>query len=126
NQPISIRTREALASVGLEAPGHRAHQLTEADVQNADLIVAMAAEHVHYVRRRHPVATDRTATICWLVSNLKPGSDPLRSRVAASGLSAVGPDSQGDVADPAGGELDDYIDCARELRVLVTDLVQRL
>ena len=56
---MSRRTRDALASVGLEADGHRSHQLTDGDVEDADLILAMAGEHVAFIRRRYPAAASQ-------------------------------------------------------------------
>ena len=126
HQPMSIRTRAALVGVGIEVPAHRSHQLTDADVDAADLVVAMAAEHVHYVRRRHPQGTPRTATIGFLADHLEPGSAPLAARVAALGLQAVAPEDQGDVADPAGRDDHVYASCARELVALVDALNRRL
>jgi len=35
---------------------HRSHQLTDADLVGADLVMAMEADHVRYVRRHHPQA----------------------------------------------------------------------
>jgi len=122
HQPMSIRTRSALRAVGVEVPAHRSRQLTDADVAGADLVVAMAAEHVHYVRRRHPHGASRTATIKYLVDRLVPGPDPLAGRVAALGLDQVAPEGQGDVEDPAGGDDADYVSCARELVALVAAL----
>jgi len=66
HQPISVRTRYALEVVGLQAAAHRSRQLTAAEAHHADLMVAMAAEHVWYVRRRHPEAAARTATLRYL------------------------------------------------------------
>ena len=57
HQPVSVRTRRrALEIVGLHATMHRSRQLTEADLGAADVVVAMAGEHVSYVRRRHPAS----------------------------------------------------------------------
>jgi protein-tyrosine-phosphatase len=126
HQPVSIRTRQALIAVGLEASGHRSRQITDADVDAADLIVAMAGEHVSYVRRRHPVGADRTATLRFLAEHLPAGASPLPARVAALRLAGVDPVVQGDVADPAGGDDEDYVDCARELSELIGDLLPRL
>ena len=126
HQPMSIRTREALAAVGLDAGNHRSRQLTEVDIDDADLVVAMASEHVRFVRRRNPSGAGRTATITWLAKNLPPGPGPLRERVAALDLAGLDPDEQGDVADPAGGDDEDYARCARELSVLVAELAPRL
>lgn len=126
HQPMSVRTRLALQSVGIEPPSHRSRQLTDDHVEEADLLVAMAAEHVHYVRRRHPAAAPRTATIAWLAEHLPKGPDPLARRVASLGLADVLPEDQGDVVDPAGGTDADYHDCARQLRDLVARLVPLL
>jgi protein arginine phosphatase len=126
NQPVSIRTRRALDVVGLHASLHRSRQLTEADVSEADVIVALASEHVAYIRRRHQAAADRTATLQFLARNLPDGSTPLAERVAGLGLSSIDPLVQGDVADPAGGDDQDYIDCAHEISALVGELVARL
>jgi protein-tyrosine-phosphatase len=114
-QPMGRRTRDALASVGFAAPDHRSHQLTDADVAAADLIVAMAGEHVSYIRRRHPEAASRTATIKRLVQDLPPGPDPLVDRIARMGLADTPVEAWEDVEDPAGGEDDTYAACAQEL-----------
>ncbi len=126
HQPVSIRTRQALVSVGLQAAAHRSRQITDADVGAADLVVAMASEHVAYVRRRHPTGADRTATLRFLVGHLARGAAPLPERVAALGLADVDPLVQGDVVDPAGGDDQDYLDCAQDLSALITALVPRL
>ncbi|HEX4218558.1 MAG TPA: hypothetical protein VHZ02_09325 [Acidimicrobiales bacterium] len=126
-QPMSWRTREALASVGVDAlPAHRSHQLTDADVDSADLIIAMAGEHVAYVRRRHPAAAARTATIKRLVRDLAGGPEPLVERVQALGLRAVEIEPWEDVEDPAGGEAEVYVSCAKELAQLCAELAPRL
>lgn len=126
NQPMSIRTRAALHSVGVEIPRHRSRQLKDDHVTDAGLVVAMAAEHVRYIRRRHPEAAARTATIVWLAEHLPPGPGPLAPRVEAMHLDDLDADSQGDVADPAGGDDADYVLCAQRLRHLVDALVTRL
>jgi protein-tyrosine phosphatase len=125
-QPVSIRTRFALDAVGLNASLHRSRQITDADVMAADVVVAMASEHVSYVRRRHPIGADRTATLHFLARHLPIGALPLSERVADLGLAGLDPLGQGDVADPAGGDEQDYVDCARQLSVLIGELVPRL
>lgn len=126
HQPMSVRTRDALNAVGLDASHHRSRQLTDADIGAADLVVAMAAEHVLFVRRRHPVGATRTATIAWLAEHLPPGPAPLAERVAALRLAEVDPSAQGDVEDPAGGDDPDYAACARQLSELTARLIERL
>jgi protein-tyrosine-phosphatase len=126
HQPMSRRTRDALVSIGLDVPVHHSRQVAESDVEESDLVIAMAAEHVRYMRRRHPSAADRTATLCWLADNLPRGGEPLSLRVGRLDLGELDPDAQGDVKDPAGGDDRDYRECAREVQRLVDDLVDRL
>lgn len=126
HQPISIRTRAALEAVGVAAPAHRSHQLTDDDARAASLVIAMAGEHVRYVRRHHPHAAARTATLRWLATHLDAGRRPLRDRVAALGLASVALDDQGDVDDPAGGDDATYLACAEQIVTLVSDLAPRL
>ena len=125
-QPMSRRTRDAMAALGVEAPGHRSRQLTDALVADADLIVALAGEHVLYVRRQHPEAAARTATLRRLCRDLPPGTEPLIERVAALHLDRVQPEPWEDVLDPAGGDMDVFDACAREVAELVADLAERL
>ena len=126
NQPMSRRTRDALATLGLDAASHRSRQLSQADLDGADLVVAMAAEHVRYIRRRHPEAAGRTATVRFLADRLPPGPGPLGARVRSMDLAAADPAEQGDVADPSGGDEDVYAACAAELSDLVARLTARL
>jgi protein-tyrosine phosphatase len=126
HQPVSIRTRHALDVIGLHASVHRSRQLTDAEVRAADVVVALSSEHVSYIRRRHPVGADRTATLRFLARNLPAGTAPLSERVAGLGLAGIDPLVQGDVADPAGGDDQDYINCAHELSSLIGELAARL
>ena len=126
HQPMSRRTRDALTAIGVEAPEHRSRQIAESDVDSADLVIAMASDHVHYVRRRHPSAAPRTATLCWLAWHLPNGNTSLPERVAELDLAEVDPDAQGDVPDPAGGDDAEYVECARTIKGLVDELVSRL
>jgi len=129
-QPVSMRTRAALRSVAevADAPvgRHRSHQLADADLDRADLVVAMEADHVRYVRRRHPQAAGRTGTIRRLCRELAPGPGPLGGRVAALGLESVELHADEDVADPAGRDEEVYQACARELWDLCRALTARL
>ena len=126
HQPVSVRTRAALAGVGLDVAHHRSRQLSDDHLEEATLVLAMAAEHVHFVRRRHPQAAPRTATVSYLARHLPPGPSPLAERVASLALGDVEPEGQGDVEDPAGGSDEDYAICARVLQELITELAVRL
>ncbi|MDE0117280.1 MAG: hypothetical protein OXT07_11740 [bacterium] len=121
--PMSGRTRRALESLGLADGSHRSHQLTAADARGADLIVAFAPEHVDYVRRVHPEAAARTATIKRLVYELPPGPEPLAQRVAALNLAGAEVPRGEEVVDPGGYEDDTFIACAREIDALMDRLL---
>ena len=125
-QPMSRRTRDALASVGLDADGHRSHQLTDGDVEAAGLILAMAGDHVAFIRRRYPEAAARTVSIKRLCRDLPPGPAPLGQRISSLGLADLAIEAWEDVADPAGGQDEDYLSCAKELAVLTAELLPRL
>ncbi len=125
-QPISWRTRDALAGIGLKADGHRSRQLRDTDVVHADLIVGFEALHVGYVRRTFSDASSKTATLKYLVDHLAPAGGSLGWRLAQLGLDGVVLERQEDVVDPAGGDLDDYRACAAEVDRLIRDLVPRL
>src|ERR1700755_1738750 len=61
--PMSWRTRDAITSLGLPVPDHRSRQATAQELDNADLVIALAREHVQWMRRPHPTAAPRTATL---------------------------------------------------------------
>jgi protein-tyrosine phosphatase len=124
--PMSWRTRDALAGIGCRADGHRSTQLRERDVADADLIIAMAGEHVAYVRRQHPDAAGRTATLKRLARDLATDTDtPLSERLAALALATSELEEWEDVVDPAGGELDVFEACAREIDELLSTVLPR-
>jgi protein-tyrosine-phosphatase len=124
--PMSWRTRDALAGIGVRADGHRSHQLRDGDVAVADLVIAMAGEHVTYVRRQHPDAAARTGTLKRLVRDLGGGKDVLAHRVAGLELASLELEPWEDVADPAGGDLPEFEECVAEIDGLLTDLLPRL
>jgi len=123
---MSGRTRAALAQHDLADRNHRSHQLTTADVEHADLIIAFAPEHVAYVRRAHPEAAGRTATLHHLVAELPIGDNPLDQRIAALALTDVALDDAAEVVDPAGGDEATFVVCADEIGVLIDALIPRL
>ncbi len=129
-QPMSMRTRAALLDIpelaAVPVARHRSHQLEAADLVGVAVVIAMEADHVRYIRRRHPEAADRTATIRRLVRDLPDGPEPLGDRLAGLGLAHVALGDDEDVLDPAGGDDATYHDCARELWSLCQELAPRL
>jgi protein-tyrosine-phosphatase len=125
-QPMSWRTKAALESVGLAVPSHRSRQATDAELGHAALVVALAPEHVQWVRRTHPAHAPRTATLRRLARDLPDHGAPLAERVAALRLDAVELEAWEEVVDPGGGDADAFAACAAEVVELVAQLAPRL
>ena len=123
---MSWRTRAALDELGLRADAHRSRQLTTDDLDRADLVLAMAGEHVEYVRRTHPEAAARTATLKRLARDLPATDGDLPTRLAALGLDTVTLEPWEDIEDPVSGDVEQFHRCAREIRDLVEQLVATL
>jgi protein-tyrosine-phosphatase len=125
-QPMSWRTKAALDGVGLAVPQHRSRQATTTDLGHAALVVALAPEHVHWVRRTAPAAAPRTATLRRLVRDLPTGVSPLAERVLELELAHVELEPWEEVIDPGGGDAEAFAACAREVVALVAELAPRL
>ena len=124
--PMSWRTRHALQELGVTVPAHRSRQLSDADARDADVIVCFETFHVAYVRRTHPEAAGKTATIRRLVRDLPSTAGPLAERLAALHLGEVELEDWENVEDPAGGELDVVVACAKDVAALVDEFAVAL
>ena len=120
--PMSWRMRAALDAVGLARPRHTSTQATRTHLDDADLVVGMAPEHVEWVRRNHPDASHSAATLKHLADALAPAGPPLLDRVEALHLADHQLSPHEEIVDPGGGDVDAFIACAHE----VVDLVKRL
>jgi protein-tyrosine-phosphatase len=129
-QPMGMRTRAALASIpalaDVAVSGHRSKQLSPGQLAWADLVVAMEADHVRFVRRHHPEVSRNCATLRRLCLDLAPGEATLGHRIDALALSDRPLDPAEDVADPAGGDVEVYVACANELWLLTEQLTRSL
>jgi len=129
-QPMGMRTRAALSAIPELADAafgrHRSRQVHQTDLERADLVVVMEADHVRFVRRQFPDAAGRTATIRRLGEDLAPPPPSLPERVAALRLAETVLDDEDDVIDPAGGDDADYAACAAELWSLCRTLIPLL
>ena len=113
--PMSWRTRDAIAALGAKTEGHSSRQLYGLDLAGVDLVLAMAREHVVYVRRQHPEAAARTGTLKRLARDLPGTTGTLGERLASLHLDAVDLEPWEDVEDPAGGDAEVFHECAREI-----------
>jgi protein arginine phosphatase len=119
-QRISERTRSALVAVGLPSrTDHRGAQVTQRQIDVADVIIGAAPEHVSWVRRVHPHAAAKTATLKHLVSVLP-------AQIGALGLADHTLNEREEIIDPGGGEVDAFIACANEVVALVDHLARLL
>jgi protein-tyrosine-phosphatase len=129
-QPMGQRTRSALKALpelaNVEFGRHRSRQVGKADLDRADLVVVMEADHVRFVRRHYPEAADRTATIRRLFEDLPPGPPSLGDRVATLALADAMLSDADDVIDPAGGEAAEYEACVTELWALCQRMITLL
>ncbi len=123
---MSWRTRAALEALGLRADSHRSRQLTSDDLARADLVIAMAGEHVEYIRRVEPAAADRTGTLRRLARDLPLTSGELRERIAALQLHEAHLEPWEDIEDPVSGDVEQFHRCVREIAALLDDLVPLL
>lgn len=124
-QPMSIRTRAAIEGVGLAVPHHASRQVHPPDLDAATVVLALAPEHVQWVRRTHPAAAARTVTLRRLVRHLEP-APTLAEQVASLRPHEVELEDWEEVVDPGGGEHDVFAACAREIDALVAELAPRL
>ena len=125
-QPMSWRTRQSLETLGVAVPNHRSRQMRAHDLDAADLVVALAIEHVHYVRRVHPQDAAKTATLRRLCRDLPSVTGALPERLAALDLANVTLEPWEDIDDPAGCEIDVVQACATEVVALVRELHRAL
>ena len=125
-QPMSIRTRTALTTVGLDVPPHRSRQASGNELGAADLVVALAPEHVRWVRRQHPEVAARTATLKRLCRDLPATKGTFHERLAALDLAAVELEPWEDIVDPGGGDVPEFEACAREIVELIPVLADEL
>lgn len=114
--PSSRRTLAALEAVGVSAPGHRSVTLTREHLDDVDLAIAFERDHVRFMRHMAPELADRTATLPRLLADDWPGAD----------LAAENPLEWDEVDDPAGGDVDDFIRCARIIDADVALLLAKI
>jgi protein-tyrosine-phosphatase len=127
--PMSWRTRDALSGLGYRADGHKSRQAHAVDLEGADLVAVFERFHLAWVRRDHPAAAPRTASLRRLATTLPPptaAAGDLAARVASLHLERSPFEAEEEVVDPGGGELEAYVACAAEVLDLVTALVPRL
>ncbi|MDO5500351.1 MAG: hypothetical protein Q4F67_11815, partial [Propionibacteriaceae bacterium] len=72
--PIDRRARGWLEDAGYRSSDHRAHRITAAEIDAADLVVAMEELHADRMRRMRPARTDHIRLLTSFDPNATPGS----------------------------------------------------
>jgi protein-tyrosine phosphatase len=129
--PATPEAVEAARERGVDIAGHVARRLTDRMIEDADLLVCMAAEHREEIDTRVPAAVDRVFTLKELARllELEPpaGADAIEARVAAAAaIRARDPRANRfdeDVVDPLGMPLETYRAVTWELEEWVGRLV---
>ena len=125
---MSWRTRAGFESINVPVPAHRSRQVVAADIDRATVVITLAPEHVEWVRREHPAAADKTATLKRVGPEGSPDDDPSAEPTASP--TSRWPTSSSvpweEVVDPGGGEVEAFTACAREVVDLVEDVAARL
>lgn len=124
----------AMASRGLDTSAHRSRRLSPEDLAKADLVVAMAREHVREAVLMSASAWPRTFTLKELVRRgEEAGSRPrgqdlgewlAKLHAGRSRADLLGSSPLDDVADPIGGSPREYETTAEELDDLTARLVR--
>jgi len=121
-RPISWRTRRAFEAIGVEPPRHASTQAEATHLAAVDLIIGLAPEHVAWVRREHPGHAGRATTLL----RLDRTDVALADWVASGAAGEAVLEEWEEVVDPGGGEVDDFVRCAHEIRGLIDRVAPRL
>jgi protein-tyrosine phosphatase len=133
--PVPTETQDALRAIRYDSPrlaARRSRQLSDADIDNADLVLGLARDHVREIVVRMPSAWDRTFTLKELVRRgeavgPRPPGQELSSWLAAVSLGRTRADLLGssnadDVDDPIGGPPSAFEQTATEIKGLCESL----
>jgi protein-tyrosine phosphatase len=105
SEPIAPRAREALEEIGVFADDHRARQVDEAMLEDADLVLTMTAQHAATLRRLSESTSSKVDTL----------------------LGYTGRDTEGvDIPDPYGQSLTAHRASVRQLLKHISLLCARL
>jgi protein-tyrosine phosphatase len=124
----------AMTHYGLDVAGHHSQQVTAADLAGADLVLAMAREHVRHAVTAEPAVWPRAFTLKELIRRAQdtgprvPG-EPLAEWLARlhkgrQRTALLGDSPADDVADPIGGPSRAYVATAARLDELLGRLVE--
>jgi len=133
-EPARPEAVRVMAGYGIDISAHRSRMVTAADLDQADLTLAMAREHVRHAVVTAPAAWPRTFTLPELVrrgtaiGSRRPGESLPgwlnRAQAGRQRTALLGSSADDDVADPAGGPPHGYELAAAFLSQLIDRLVE--
>lgn len=127
DQPMSVRTRNALARHGLEDPYHRSRQVGATDVDASAVLLLMEPSHIHWMRRRLPEALPIAGMLRKVVRDLpRVAGATLDERIAALDLANHDVEAWEEVVDPGSGQQDAFDVCIDDLAGLIDQLAATL
>jgi len=125
--PMSARTRTALGGFGVADPTHLSAQLEQDMVDEATLIAIFEPMHLSYMRKKHPAAVHKVASLPRIVRDLPDGdSATLEQRLLELDLDFHTFEAWEEVIDPAGGDLAVFKQSAKEIHGLVRSFVHKV
>jgi len=98
---------EVMRRKGIDLSEHRAKQVTQEDIQQADLILTMTVGHRERLTRLYPYAADKIFTLKEYISNETDLHDL-------------------DILDPFGGDIHHYEQCADEIYHCLESLIPKI
>ena len=121
----SVRTLAALTAVSVTATGHRSTTFTDEHCAEANVVITFECDHVRFIRKRFPAAAERTLTLpCLARLASKSTGDITWSLPTDLAEQPLQPWMQ--INDPAGGQVEDFIACAREIETELVPLLPLL
>jgi protein-tyrosine-phosphatase len=102
NAPASLFAIQAASGRKVDLSRHRSRRLTPEMIKEADLVVAMSAEHLNYIKRIDGAAGRKTFLL-----KAFPQSEPASNKGQSGGVLSI--------EDPIGGSPEDYQRSFREI-----------
>ena len=109
-QAPTDKAEMALERLGIEMGRHKAKQVSEELVEWADAILVMEAAHVEQMEAMFPSYEGKISTMIGY----------------ANGVYGFPGDTGYDIADPYGEPLDEYVQCARQLKTIIYKIIENI
>jgi protein-tyrosine phosphatase len=133
-EPARPEAVSVMAGYGIDIMAHRSRRVTAADLERADLTLAMARENLRHAVVTAPAAWPRTFTLAELVRRggmigpRRPGESLAgwlaRAHAGRQRTALLGSSADDEVADPAGGPQRGYEQAAAALSQLIGRLAE--